>query len=156
MMYSMIEDVRALPDYILLVTVGSGDVGDDEKIVYDLKPLMEMDPDFRVLEDDPDLYQNVEISENYSSITWGGPRELLVDELIANGVSLDDAILDPELSQALDYADDEGAEIHLADELYDDDSSYDADMDRIYRLDNGLSDDLDDDDFSSASWSDMY
>lgn len=141
MIYSRIEDVRPLSDGILLVTVEGG-----QRIVYDCTPLIESDPDFHRLED-PDAFQDVDIVNGYTALSWGGNAELIVDELLANGVSLEEAILDPDLADVLD-ADEEN-------EVYQDDGMLQYDLDQAYRLENGLSDDLDNEDFSSRNWSDL-
>ena len=107
---------------------------------------------FRILvvEDHQELRQlfvRVLEKNGYTALSWGGNAELIVDELLANGVSLEEAILDPDLADVLD-ADEEN-------EVYQDDGMLQYDLDQAYRLENGLSDDLDDEDFSSRNWSDL-
>ena len=79
-MFHKVKAVNALPDYRLSVQFAEGVTK-----IYDVKPLFDKWAPFKILENAPELFYNVEVDVGGYGIIWNNEQDLSCDELFENG-----------------------------------------------------------------------
>ncbi len=79
-MFHKIKAVRAMADYQLCVQFSEGVTK-----IYDVKPLFAKWAAFKALEDDTELFYNVEVDKGGYGIIWNDDLDLSCNELFENG-----------------------------------------------------------------------
>ena len=82
-MIPRIESIEARDDYKLLIRFRTG-----ECVLYDGKEDIEEIEDFRILESEPCLFENVQVDESRTCIYWNDRVDLPSDTLFEYGVKL--------------------------------------------------------------------
>ena len=80
MIFHRVKNITPLPDYILLAEFHDGSVKK-----YDVKPLMQEIPVFRMLEYVTGLFEQVHIDAGGYGIMWNDEIDLDCEELYYNG-----------------------------------------------------------------------
>lgn len=79
-MFHKIKSVKAMPDYILMVSFVEG-----IQKTYNLKPLFNQLPVFQDLQHIKGLYEQVQVDPGGYGISWNDDLDIACDELWANG-----------------------------------------------------------------------
>ena len=79
-MFHKVKAVNATPDYRLSVQFAEGVTK-----IYDVKPLFEKWAPFKVLENEPELFNDVKVDVGGYGIIWNDDLDLSCDELFENG-----------------------------------------------------------------------
>jgi len=82
-MFHKVKAVNALPDYRLSVQFAEGVTK-----IYDMKPLFSKWAPFKVLENAPGLFYDVEVDTGGYGIIWNDDLDLSCDELFENGETI--------------------------------------------------------------------
>ena len=83
-MFHKVKAVNALPGYRLSVRFAEGVTK-----IYDVKPLFTKFATFKVLENTPELFSDVEVDVGGYGIVWNDDLDLSCDELFANGETVE-------------------------------------------------------------------
>ena len=82
-MFHKIKSVSTLPDYKLRVLFSEGVTK-----IYDIKPLFEKLPAFKVLQERPEIFTMVTVDIGGYGIIWNDELDLSCDELWENGTQI--------------------------------------------------------------------
>ena len=83
-MFHKIKNVNPLQDFRLCVHFSEGVTK-----LYDVKPLLERIPAFKVLVDTPELFYDVRVDTGGYGVVWNDDVDLACDELYVNGVQVE-------------------------------------------------------------------